>query len=169
MGCGDRYPVIRINFRSGSYNSIEDIHNEIRRIFRYNNEGLDLDSEITDIRDVRGVLFDFIQACYKKYGKKVVVLIDEYDKPILDNITEREKALTARESLRNFYSAIKDCDRYIRFVFITGVSKFSKMNLFSGLNNLEDITVDPEYGTITGYTNEDLIKIFGERLEGVDP
>jgi len=109
-----------------------------------------------------------IQAVYEKYGKKVVILIDEYDKPILDNITDRENALTAREVLRNFYSAIKDCDRYIRFVFITGVSKFSKMNLFSGLNNLEDITVDSEYAEITGYTHEDLINVFGDRLDGVD-
>jgi hypothetical protein len=77
-------------------------------------------------------------------------------------------ALLARKILRNFYSAIKDSDQYVHFVFITGVSKFSKMNLFSGLNNLEDITINEDYATITGYTHNDIITVFADRLIGVD-
>ena len=87
-------------------------------------------------------LSDLIFKVYKKFNKKVVILVDEYDKPILDNLSKDNKstAYTAREILKNFYGSIKDNDEYLRFVFITGVSKFSKLNLFSGLNNIEDIT-----------------------------
>ena len=68
---------------------------------------------------------------------KVVILIDEYDKPIIDNIENRELAVELREILKGFYTIIKACDEYIRFVFLTGVSKFSKAGVFSGLNNLQ--------------------------------
>lgn len=71
----------------------------------------------------------------------MVILVDEYDKPILDNIEKKDIAVGIREELKNYYSVIKDSDQYIEFVFITGVSKFSKVSLFSGLNNLEDITL----------------------------
>ena len=97
-----------------------------------------------------------------------MILIDEYDKPILDNITNPDMAIKARSILRNFYGVIKDSDRFIRFVFITGVSKFSKLNLFSGLNNLEDITINPKYAEVCGYTHRDLETVFGDRLKGVD-
>ena len=73
---------------------------------------------------------------------------------------------TARNILRSFYSILKDNDAYLKFVFITGVSKFSKLNLFSGLNNLTDITIDENYATITGYTQNDLETHFAEYLEG---
>jgi hypothetical protein len=96
------------------------------------------------------------------------VLIDEYDKPILDNIANKEMAAEARDLLRNFYSAVKGSDAHLRFVFITGVSKFSKLNLFSGLNNLTDITLSGRFATITGYTHADLQSVFHEYTEGVD-
>jgi len=73
-----------------------------------------------------------------------------------------------RDEMKNFYAVIKDADAYIRFVFITGVSKFSKMNLFSGLNNLEDITLNANYGDICGYTHHDLLTVFKERMQGAD-
>ena len=95
-------------------------------------------------------------------------LIDEYDKPILDNIEDRQTAITIREELKNFYSVLKDADPYLKFCFITGVSKFSKVSLFSGLNNLEDITLSPSYATICGYTQEELETVFADRLQGVD-
>jgi hypothetical protein len=99
----------------------------------------------------------------------VVVLVDEYDKPILDNITDEDTALSVRDTLRGFYSAIKDADEHIKFAFLTGVSKFSKMNLFSGLNNLTDITLDNRYATICGYTQMDVETGFKEYLDRTGP
>jgi hypothetical protein len=99
----------------------------------------------------------------------VVILIDEYDKPILDNITDNDTALIMRDGLRDLYSVIKGMDPFIRFAFLTGVSKFSKMNLFSGLNNLTDITLDDRYATICGYTQMDVETGFKEYLDRTGP
>ena len=163
----DRYefkahPVIRISFGSGDYIEEDLVKNEIRNIFRRNIRDLGIESPVTD--DYRTSFQELIYNVHAQYNERVVILIDEYDKPILDNITNKEYALRARHILKNFYSVIKDNDNLIRFVFITGVSKFSKMNLFSGLNNLEDITVNKEYAEICGYTHEDLKTVFGEHL-----
>jgi len=94
--------------------------------------------------------------------------VDEYDKPILDNITDPDRARAMRDGLRNLYSVIKGQDAHIRFAFLTGVSKFSKVSLFSGLNNLKDITVDARYSAICGYTESDLDDVFAPALEGID-
>jgi hypothetical protein len=104
----------------------------------------------------------------KKKRKQVVILVDEYDKPILDVIEDKKEAEEVRKELKGFYSVLKDLDEYIRFVLITGVSKFSKVSLFSGLNQLEDISLSKEYGNICGYTQEELEKYFKEYLEGVN-
>ena len=98
----------------------------------------------------------------------MVILVDEYDKPILDNIEKPEIALAIREELKNYYSVIKDADRYLEFVFITGGSKCSKVSLFSGLNNLNDITLDRRFSAVCGYTQQELETIFAERLHDVD-
>ncbi|MBD3843687.1 MAG: AAA family ATPase, partial [Campylobacterales bacterium] len=90
------------------------------------------------------------------------------DKPILDNIEDTQRATLMREELKNFYSVIKGADEYLKFVFITGVSKFSKVSLFSGLNNIEDITLNPKYATICGYTQNDVETSFAGHLEGQD-
>ncbi|WPL18668.1 putative AAA-ATPase [Thiorhodovibrio winogradskyi] len=97
-----------------------------------------------------------------------MVLVDEYDKPILDNLPDLATAKAMRDGLRNLYSVIKGRDAHIRFVFLTGVSKFSKVSLFSGLNNLVDITVDAEYSALCGYTEADLDRVFAPELEGLD-
>ena len=97
-----------------------------------------------------------------------MILVDEYDKPILDHIDNTAKAEEMRDGLKNVYSVIKDSDRYIRFCFITGVSKFSRVSMFSDLNNLEDISLQPEMGTICGYTEKELTGTFHERLDWVN-
>ncbi len=107
-------------------------------------------------------------AAHKKYGQGAVLLIDEYDKPILDNIENTDIATQNREGLKNLYSVIKDADPFLKFVLLTGVSKFSKVSLFSGLNNLRDITLSPEYSAICGYTDDDIDEVFKPELEGLD-
>jgi hypothetical protein len=101
-------------------------------------------------------------------SERVVILVDEYDKPILDNITDLPRAAAMREGLKNLYSTMKAQDADIRLVFMTGVSKISKVSLFSGLNQLRDITLSRELATICGYTQQDLEDDFGEHLKGVD-
>jgi len=111
---------------------------------------------------------DLIVQLNKKYDKRAVVIVDEYDKPILDNITDEKAAYEIRDGLKNIYSVIKDSDAYIKFAFLTGVTKFSKVSLFSGLNNLEDITLTESFSGICGYTQEELESEFKERLPNVD-
>ncbi len=98
----------------------------------------------------------------------MVVLIDEYDKPMLDALEVPEIARANRDFLRGLYAVIKDSDAHVRFTFITGVSKFSKVRLFSGLNNLTDITLDPRYSALCGYTEADLDTMFAPELPGLD-
>ncbi len=101
---------------------------------------------------------------YKQFGK-VVVLIDEYDKPMTDNLNNLEKAEEMRETLSKFYIVVKNCSDYLRFVMVTGVSKFSKVGLLSGVNNLKDISMDEKYGDIVGYTQQELEDNFVEWIE----
>jgi len=157
-----KHPVIRISFGIGDFYSAAGIEKRISNILEQNCE--DHDIEYQD-----GLtLSKLIRMLHRKFSRQVVILIDEYDKPILDNITDIERATVARSVLRDFYGSIKESDPYIRFVFLTGVSKFSKMNLFSGLNNLEDITLKKEYATIAGYTQRDLETVFAEHLKNAD-
>uniref|UniRef100_A0A7C4RUF4 AAA-ATPase-like domain-containing protein n=1 Tax=Desulfatirhabdium butyrativorans TaxID=340467 RepID=A0A7C4RUF4_9BACT len=160
-----RYPVIHISFGSGVVQDASELHLVLKEILweRALSEGISFVNE-----SIQGKFRELIKGLYQKYHQKVVVLIDEYDKPILDNIDKPETAIGIREGLKNFYSVIKDSDEFLKFVFITGVSKFSKVSLFSGLNNLDDITLDPDVAAICGYTHKELLDTFAERLEGVD-
>ncbi len=160
------YPVINISLNTGSFSTKEGIESRILQILEINKQHLNV--VCSKPRDIPHCFTELIAAVYEKYQQKVAILIDEYDKPILDNITNKNQALVAREILKTFYSVIKDNDRYLKFVFITGVSKFSKMNLFSGLNNLTDITTRPEYAAICGFTHNDIKTTFKEHLQGVD-
>ena len=161
-----RYPIIKISFNSGDFTTKEGFHKTLLRLLEINQDAL----EIECIKDEDpSICFDrLIHEAYKKYAKKVVILIDEYDKPILDNIENTEVARVMREELKNFYSVIKGADEFLKFVFITGVSKFSKVSLFSGLNNIDDITLDKKYSTICGYTQNNLETVFAEHLQGQD-
>lgn len=111
---------------------------------------------------------ELIQHLEQQHGQRVVVLIDEYDKPIMDALNAPDVAKANRNFLRSFYSTIKDNDAYVKFSFLTGVSKFSKVSIFSGLNNLYDLSLDPEYATVCGYTDHDLDTVFVAELEGLD-
>jgi len=160
------YPVIHISFGAGNNRSVGQLKQNINDISKYNEKALNITCEKRDLP--KSCFVEWIQKSYQKYKQKVVILIDEYDKPILDCIDDTATALQIREHLKDFYSVIKDSDEFIKFVFITGVSKFSKVSLFSGLNNLDDITIDPNYATICGYTQRDIEFHFKERLKDVD-
>jgi len=101
----------------------------------------------------------------KKFGKPAVVIVDEYDKPFLDFYTKPPIAQEAREILRDYYITFKGNEQHIRFLFMTGISKFAKMGVFSTLNNLTDISLNKEYGALFGYTEEELVENFGEHIE----
>ncbi len=161
----EKYPVIKIDFSV-------DIR-EGKKIYERMKEELELNYTKYEIKmdkekDMPGNFKKLIIELNKKYNKRVVVLIDEYDKPILDLIEDKNQAEEARKILKEFYSVLKGLDRYIKFVLVTGVSKFAKVSLFSGLNQLKDISLDKRYGDICGYTQEELEYYFKEYLEEVN-
>jgi Predicted AAA-ATPase/PD-(D/E)XK nuclease superfamily len=160
------YPVIRISFAEGVLHDRPKLDRRIRAILLENAERLGVSCRDPD--DIPTCFGALIRAAHAATGQRVVVLIDEYDKPILDNITDPGIAREMRDGLRNLYSVIKGQDAHIRFAFLTGVSKFSKVSLFSGLNNLNDITVDAPYSAICGYTEADVDSVFAPELEGLD-
>ena len=159
------YPVIRLSFGGGVLKSLQHLHETLHRQFDEHERRHGLPARYPD---PRSRFYDLIARRYEQTGQRVVVLVDEYDKPILDNLTDPETALVLREGLKDLYSVIKESDASIRFVFLTGVSKFSKVSLFSGLNNLNDITVAAPYSAICGYTEADVDTVFAPELEGLD-
>jgi len=164
-----RYPVIRISFGGGVVQNQEGLTRQTQDILRSNRERLALQRP-ADIHadDLAGDLASLIRQAHRQTGQRVVVLVDEYDKPILDNITDTERATEMREALKGLYSVLKDSDAHLKFVFLTGVSKFSKVSLFSGLNNLEDITLDARFSALCGYTDTDVDTVFAPELPGLD-
>jgi len=159
------YPVIKIDFSDGTLQNRAQLDTRIYDILDEN--GRRLGTPLTRGKDIPGTFGELIRKAREKHGRQVAVLVDEYDKPILDNIDTPDIAAEMREGLKNLYSVLKGQDAHIYFIFMTGVSKFSKVSLFSGLNQLEDITLDARYSTICGYTHKNLQKSFGEHLQGV--
>lgn len=159
------YPVIRLSFAEGVLRDSEALQSKINDLLctyetRY---GIKAESDYIAIRFSK-----IISTTREKTGKKVVILIDEYDKPMLDNLTNETVAGDMRDGLRDLYSVIKGQDANIQFAMLTGVSKFSKVNVFSGLNNLNDITMYAPFSAICGYTQHDLETVFAPELNGLD-
>ncbi len=161
----DAYPVISISFGRGL---LMDRNELDQRIQQFLCEQASYHGVVCHKGLVADAFVELIKGIWKKTGKRVVILVDEYDKPILDHIEDPARAETMRNGLKNFYSVIKDSDRYIRFCFITGVSKFSKVSIFSDLNNLEDISLLPEMGALCGYTESELTTTFEDRLGNIE-
>ena len=159
------YPVIRISFGGGVVHDRAALEHKIGEQLRINQAALGLRCTETGSD---GCLAELLRLAHAATGRRVVVLVDEYDKPILDNLTTPGIARALRDALRNLYSVIKDQDAHVRFVFITGVSKFSKVSIFSGLNNLKDITIDARYSALCGYTQADVDSVFAPELAGLD-
>ena len=159
------YPVIKLSF-SGDLRSSKAVKKNIISTLKSNQKRLDVQCD--DIEDY-GICFkELIENTYEKYNQQIVVLVDEYDKAILDNIDQIDIAREVREIIKSLYTILKDSERYIKFCFLTGVSKFSRASIFSGLNMLIDISLDEEYGNICGYTQNDIETSFLPYLKGVD-
>ena len=154
------YPVINLNISKTDCSSAEQLNRGLCIILHDNaNElGIELSGETKS-----GYLFGELINKAKDLGK-VVILIDEYDKPLVENIYATHIA-DIRQVLENFYINIKASDEHLRFVFMTGVTKFSKVSVFSKLNNLEDITMDEQFATMYGYTQEEVERYFGDRID----
>ena len=161
-----RHPVLRLDFSSGNYRGPDDLR-------------LELAAQLETLEEEAGVagrpaapaparFRHLIRALHRQTGQPVAVLVDEYDKPILDALDLPDIARANRDFLRGLYATVKFSDADIRFTFITGVTKFSKVSLFSGLNNLKDITLGPRYSAVCGYTDADLDAVFAAELPGLD-
>jgi len=161
-----RYPVITINFTSGVMSSSQLLKKNIHHILETNAKRYELNLEEKEVINIK--FEELITEIYQKHNMPVVVLVDEYDKPILDAIENIEVARENREILKDFYSVLKGMDPYLKLVFLTGVSRFSKVSIFSGLNQLNDITIDPNFATVCGYTQSELESVFEDRLKDLD-
>jgi Holliday junction resolvase-like predicted endonuclease len=159
------YPVIKISW-AGDFSTEERLVKRAKQILKDNQERLQVECEDDDY--LPNCLWELIKQTYKKYNQKVVILIDEYDKPILDTIEHIEQSKINREFIKSLYTIIKDSDEYIKFAFLTGVSKFSKASIFSGLNMLTDISLDEPYGNICGYTQANVENEFKDHMQGAD-
>jgi len=160
-----RHPVVRLSFGSANFKGPLRLDEDVALQLEYLEERAGIPARhVNAASRFRRLL----QELHRTAGRRVVVLVDEYDKPILDALEEPEIAIANRDYLRGLYGVIKDCDAHVRFTFLTGVSKFSKVNLFSQLNNLTDITLDRRYSGICGYTEADLDTVFAPELAGLD-
>ena len=158
----DTYPVIHIDLGDKQASSAD----ELREVLDYVVSKLARDHDIQ--LDAKLYFLKFQELIEKLSAtNKVVILIDEYDKPILGNIKNVEECEKIRDVLKAFYSVIKSADPYLRFVLLTGVSKFSKVSVFSDLNNLQDLTMDAEFAALCGYTQEELEYYFNESIEAI--
>ncbi len=160
-----RHAVIRLSFGAGDFGRPGYLEEDLADQLEAHEEraGVPVRTAAAPVR-----LRRLITALHERSGRGVVVLVDEYDKPILDTLDAPEIARRNRNLLGGLYGAIKDCDAHVRFSFITGVCRFSKAGLFSGLNNPEDLTLDPGCSALCGYTEADLETVFAPELPGLD-
>ena len=124
--------------------------------------GVDYNSPAPNVR-----LLNLIRTVTAKTGKQAVVLIDEYDAPLLDVAHEKEKLDVLRNTMRNFYSPLKDCEPLLRFVFLTGITKFSQLSIFSELNNIKNVSMDEPYAGICGITKEEMLTQMSDDIDAL--
>ena len=158
------YPVLHLDLTGSSYT---DISHLIINLDQHLRKWESLYDVTPMSEDLSSRFKDIIDAAYCKTGQKVVILIDEYEKPIIDNIDNPELMEQFRRELQGFYSVIKGKDNAIRFAFLTGVTKLGKMSIFSGLNNLNDISMNARYADICGISEDELKSIFGESVKAL--
>ena len=174
------YPVLHFDMSLGKHMEKEQLERYLLYILSNNERrhgitklsdgvaeslGLDPAKGLGAFVDPNIRLTNLIQTLFEKTGKQVVVLIDEYDAPLLDVAHETEQLDVLRNVMRNFYSPLKGCERMLRFVFLTGITKFSQLSIFSELNNITNISMDDEYAGICGITKEELLTQMDEDIE----
>ena len=157
-----QYPVLYLDLNSGMYDTEANLYSVINNhLIRWEKE-----YDITPVdRELNTRFTNVVIAAFEKTGKQVVILVDEYDKPLLQTIDNEELHDKFKGILKGVYSVLKGCDKYIRFGMLTGVTKFSKISLFSDLNNLMDISLDENYTDICGITEEEIKTNFKEHLQ----
>ena len=155
-------PVIRLNMSELDTRDEKRVEENIIYLLDelYTTHGIKKDTHM-----MKMAFATLIKRLYEKYNKRVIVLIDEYDKPILDHLNDHDMAEKIRTVLRTFYSTLKSSDAYLDFVFITGITKFTKVGVFSTLNNLQDISTHERYSQMLGYTREEIEENFHEWIE----
>ena len=160
-----RYPVVKLSFGKGNFKEPGYLPKNLMAQLDVvaKQHAVDLRHDLGPER-----LGHLLRTLHGRTGQQVVVLVDEYDNPILDALAEPDVARANRDYLSDLYSVIKDCDAHIRFSLLTGVSKTSKASLFSGLNNLIDITMGPQFSEVCGFTEDDLDNVFRPELPGLD-
>ena len=158
-----QYPVLHLDLNTAKYTEAETLNELLDTYLLGWEREYGIENEIND----RSIRFRNVISQIAKQSPegKVVVLVDEYDKPLLESIGKPELQEEYRQTLKAFYSNIKSCDEYIRFAMLTGVTKFSHLSIFSGLNNLWDISLDPSYADICGFTQQELETAFSESID----
>ncbi len=156
------YPVLHFDMSGGKHMEKEQLERYLSDILEEQEAKLGYRSEKIDA-NLR--LKDLIMTAYKQTGKQVVVLIDEYDAPLLDVAHEKEQLDVLRNIMRNFFSPLKMKEAKLRFVFLTGITKFSQLSIFSELNNITNISMDDEYAGICGITKEELLEQMSEDID----
>lgn len=159
-----KYPVIRLNLSNGKYYEKERVHPTINTILKQQEEEFGI-TKPEDPTNYDSRLTELIKAAHRQTGEKVVILIDEYDAPMLDSINNPELQDYIRERVRNLFSPLKAQERLLRFVFLTGISKFSQLSVFCELNNLQQMTFDPNYEGVCGITKEELLTTWKPDIE----
>lgn len=156
-----KYPVLHLDLNAEKYDSLERLHNILsRQLTQWEllyGKGNDEDT-------LSGRFMGIIRRASEQTGTGVVVLIDEYDKPLLQTLGNDALLEEYRSTLKAFYGVLKSADRYLRFAFLTGVTKFSQVSVFSDLNQLNDISMKPQYATLCGITKQELIDTFTPEL-----
>ncbi|MDD2952251.1 MAG: ATP-binding protein [Parabacteroides sp.] len=158
------YPVLHLDLNAEKYDSPERLLSMLSRYLNVWEDRWGKDEREITVSDR---FIGIIRRAYEQTGKGVVVLVDEYDKPLLQTLTDEALLDDYRKTLKSFYGVLKTADRYLRFVFLTGVTKFSQVSVFSDLNQLNDISLDYDYATLCGITHDELVHTFGPDLEKV--
>ena len=158
------YPVLHFSLAGGKHMEKEQLDRYLLYILKENEDrfGVDCDSPDPNVR-----LLNLIKTVTTKTGKQAVVLIDEYDAPLLDVAHEKEKLDVLRDTMRNFYSPLKDCEPLLRFVFLTGITKFSQLSIFSELNNITNVSMDEPYAGICGITKEEMLTQMSDDIDAL--
>ena len=159
-----QYPVLHFDMSSGKHLTVDNLEEYLGSLLSPYEKlyGITPESKQCNIR-----LKNLITAAYEQTGKKVVIIIDEYDAPLLDVVHEEENLPKLRDVMRNFYSPLKACDPYIRFAFLTGITKFSQLSIFSELNNIKNVSMDEEFAAICGITKEELTEQFAGHIDAL--